>query len=64
MAVKDNKTIQDQGRNYRNEEGKLFLIRCYNCDPKDGRENCMPAVATGVCTWCGWPEGPYGQSMN
>jgi hypothetical protein len=30
-----------------------LLIRCYTCDPVNGRENYAPAVATGRCAWCG-----------
>lgn len=29
---------------------KHYLIRC----PKCGRENYLPAVATGICVWCGY----------
>lgn len=31
------------------EDGQVFLVRC----PKCKRENYIPAVATGVCAWCG-----------
>jgi hypothetical protein len=47
---------QDKGENFRSEEGKLYLVRCYACEPKYGRENYMPAVASGQCAWCGWGE--------
>lgn len=50
------KTIQDKGANFRDEEGKLFLVRCYNCDSKHGVENYAPMVALGRCSWCGWKE--------
>jgi len=50
------KTIQDKGKNFRNEEGKLYLVRCYSCGGEHGKENYMPAVATGKCAWCGWEE--------
>jgi len=43
---------QEQHPNFRNEDGKLFLVRCFACD----RENWAPAVATGACEWCGWSE--------
>lgn len=49
-------TIQDNGRNFRDDDGKLYLTRCYACEPDHGRENYLPAVASGVCAWCGWHE--------
>jgi len=42
--------------NFRNSEGRLFLIRCFVCEPKFGRENYLPAVASGKCAFCGWKE--------
>ena len=42
--------------NFRSKEGNLFLVRCFNCDHKNGRENWGPAVASGRCAWCGWEE--------
>jgi hypothetical protein len=42
--------------NYRAENGKLYLVRCYACDAVDGKENFAGAVATGECAWCGWHE--------
>ena len=42
--------------NFRSKDGKLFLVRCYNCVPVVGRENYLPAVASGQCAWCGWEE--------
>jgi len=53
---KINKTIQDKKPNFRDKSGKLFLVRCFACEPERGRENWPPAVATGSCTWCGWNE--------
>lgn len=32
------------------DDGQLFLVRC----PKCGRENYLPAVATGQCVFCGY----------
>ena len=46
---------QDRPPNFR-EKGKLYLMRCFKCDPKHGKENWTPAVATGKCAWCGWSE--------
>lgn len=46
---------QDRGENFRSK-GKLFLVRCYICDPKYGKENYAVMVASGQCAWCGWKE--------
>ena len=46
------KINQDRKPNFR-EGGKLYLVRCYACDPH-GRENYSMAVASGKCAWCGW----------
>lgn len=37
-------------------KGKLYLVRCYKCDPVRGRENYLPAAASGKCAWCGAGE--------
>ena len=50
-------SFQDRRPNFRDEEGNLYLVRCYHCSPEHGRENYAPAVATGTCAWCGWPNG-------
>lgn len=47
--------VQGRHPNFR-EDGKLYLVRCFACEPKRGRENYMPSVATGQCAWCGWKE--------
>lgn len=44
---------QEQAPNFQDEEGNLFLVQCYACCP-EGRENYLPAIATGQCAWCGW----------
>ena len=47
--------VNERAPNFRDEEGRLYLIRCFRCSPGDnGRENYGPAVATGRCVWCGW----------
>jgi hypothetical protein len=51
-----NDTINDRTPNFRDEDGSLFLRRCFACDPEHGRENWAPAVASGQCAWCGWTE--------
>jgi len=38
------------------EDGQLYLVRCYNCDYANGRENRIDHVAKGECAWCGWKE--------
>lgn len=35
---------------YYPETDEILLIRCPEC----GRENYAPAVASGVCVWCGF----------
>lgn len=40
--------------NFVGDNGRLYLVRCYACQPKMGRENWAPAVASGQCAWCGW----------
>lgn len=47
-------TIQDRNPNFRDKDGKLYLVRCYNCDPESGKENYSLAVSSGFCNWCGW----------
>ena len=46
--------LQDRPPNVRDEAGRLFLVRCYVCDPIHGRENYILMVSTGTCAWCGW----------
>ena len=38
---------QDRPPNFRDEEGKLFLVRCFACNPEIGRENWALVVAEG-----------------
>lgn len=54
-------TIQDRPPNFRDDEGRLYLVRCFVCDPDVGRENYVLAVATGQCAFCGWSEQGEGQ---
>ena len=37
-------------------DGKLYLVRCFNCDPERGTENYIPCVSSGSCAWCGWSQ--------
>lgn len=46
-------TVQDRPPNFR-EEGYLFLVRCFACEPERGKENYAFAVSLGHCAWCGW----------
>lgn len=54
--TRESKHINDRPPNFYNEEGKFFLVRCFACDAtqKYGRENWLPAVASGKCAWCNW----------
>lgn len=47
---------QDRPPNFRSKDGKLYLVRCFACEPEHGRENYAPAVASSECAWCGWSE--------
>lgn len=47
--------INDRRPNF-SEGGKLYLVRCFACDPERGLENWAPSVATGTCAFCGWSE--------
>lgn len=49
-------SINDRPPNFRDDDGQLYLVRCFKCDAKRGLENYAPAVATGNCAWCGWNE--------
>lgn len=46
-------SIQDRPPNFR-EDGQLYLVRCFACEPEHGRDNHGLVVATGRCAWCGW----------
>ena len=43
-------SVWDMPGNFQGEDGKVYLVRCPSCK----RENWAPAVADGVCAWCGW----------
>ena len=59
------KTFQDKEPNFRHEEdGSLYLVRCYNCNKKYGRENFSMLVSTGQCAWCGWKEDTHGEKST
>jgi hypothetical protein len=49
-------TINDRKPNFRDKDGKLFLVRCFSCGGKWGTENWAMAVADGYCAFCGWTE--------
>lgn len=51
---------QDRPPNFRNNDGQLYLKRCFACEPDCGRENWAMAVASGQCCWCGWTEEASG----
>lgn len=50
------KHVNDRPPNFRDEGGRLFLMRCFACEPERGQENWAPSVATGTCAFCGWSE--------
>ena len=41
------------GDNYRGDDGRIRLVRCYKCGGRYGKENYLPAVMSGICAWCG-----------
>lgn len=47
---------QDRHPNFRGDDGRLYLVRCFICDPKHGVENYALMVAPGQCYKCGWRE--------
>ncbi len=51
------KTINDRSPNFRTKDGRLFLVRCFACYAKTGKENYAMSVADGICVWCGWTTG-------
>ena len=50
------RTINDRRPNFRQRDGQLVLIRCFNCDPVRGVENHIRAAACGFCATCGWKD--------
>ena len=52
--------LEDCRENFRDENGNPFVVRC----PKCGRENWAPAVASGMCSWCGWHEANVGSDAS
>lgn len=52
--------LEDELANFRDENGKPFLIRC----PKCRMENYAPAVATGKCAWCDWDANEPKEKTN
>lgn len=55
-AAPSPRNVNDRPPNFRGKHGVLYLLRCFACGGEHGRENWMPAVATGTCAWCGWRE--------
>jgi hypothetical protein len=39
--------------NFKSEDGRWFLVRCFECEPERGTENYSMAVASGICYRCG-----------
>ena len=54
--VEKDEVNQDRPPNFRDKDGKLFLVRCFACGGERGKENYAPSVPSGQCAWCGWTE--------
>ena len=39
--------------NFKTEDGRWYLVRCYECEPERGTENYAAAVSSGICYRCG-----------
>ena len=50
------RTINDRCPNFRDERDRLFLIRCFACEPQRGVDNWAMAVSSGACAFCGWSD--------
>ena len=55
------KKHQERAPNFRSGD-RLYLVRCFVCDPTRGRENWAMNVASGICAWCGWKDHPEKES--
>jgi len=55
MEPKAMERINDRPPNWRTEDGRLYLVRCFACgDSLRGRENYAMSVPSGECHNCGW----------
>ncbi|MFC1746074.1 hypothetical protein ACFL35_18930 [Candidatus Riflebacteria bacterium] len=54
--MKGKQVNKDRPPNFRDKEGKLFLVRYFACNSIRGRENYGHAVTSGQCAWCGWTK--------
>lgn len=54
----EERTVQEKGKGNFRYDGRLYLVRCYLCRPKEGLENYTPLVRSGKCAWCGWEDKP------
>lgn len=49
-------TVNDRAPNFRDLTGRIYLLRCFSCEPVRGLENWELNVSLGVCYKCGWPH--------
>ena len=61
---KNRRHINDREPNFYDVNGRFFLVRCFNCEPRHGVENYAPAAASGQCVWCGWDINSVGIKEN
>jgi hypothetical protein len=52
-------TVNDRRPNFR-KDGRLYLVRCFACEPERGTENYVLSVTFGQCAWCGWKDPTAG----
>ena len=57
LVLKDKNEIILDAPNFKDKNGKWFLVRCPRC----GYENWGPAVASGICSWCGFDANKFAQ---
>lgn len=48
------KNISQKAPNFKADDGRWYLVRCYECNPERGTENYGAAVASGICYRCGY----------
>lgn len=50
--VKEEYRSDNRGFSFKGDNQRWYLVRCHNCK----MENWAPAIATGICCWCGYDD--------